>query len=62
LILAWPFWSQRLKLKYDDPISNFAFNSNYLRPYMTVFLVLSDLMAIRFFFQVTTEGSWQGGY
>jgi phosphatidylinositol glycan class N len=24
-----------------------------------VFLVLSDLMAVRFFFQVTTESSWQ---
>lgn len=28
-------------------------------PMYLVFLALSDMMAVRFFFQVTTEGSWQ---
>jgi phosphatidylinositol glycan class N len=28
-------------------------------PMCLMFLVLSDLMAVRFFFQVTTESSWQ---
>ena len=36
-------WFQRLKLNYDEPVSNFAFNSN-LRPYILDIFAIDEIL------------------